>query len=1730
MTLIAREARVGTHQNHRVKFQVFQARIGFFGSWHVKNAYFGGSINQSLTRTLMKTSTMKLWLTTALTLLMTPMFGQLSGTYTINASGSGSSNYTSFGAAVTALSTSGVSGAVTFNVASGTYTEQVTIPAITGASATNTITFQADPANTTAATLTYAPTSSSANWTLRLDGTSYVTIKGLTLQSTGSSYGRILDQYGANTTISIIDNTFDGSAGTSSSSYYAGMYYTYSSTTEAKGNWTITGNTFSDVSYGIYVYGKSYTTSLDTCIIENNTVTCSGSYGMYPRYAKYQKIHNNTVTGGSMYAYYASVGTDIQNNTVSGGSYGVYIYSGAGTSTVSSKPTNTIVGNTFSSTYKGIYVSGSSSSSSNQQGQTTIKDNNISVVTTSSGYGIHLNYVHAGTTAPSLVQNNMVSITGSSSSSIYGFYPYHCQNTNVYHNSVNVTNGSSTSGRAFYINKSTSSWTVSCGNGMVVKNNIFVNTGGGMAAEASSAATPGTYFTSDYNVYNASGSTPFKNAGTSAASLSAWQTATSQDANSVYGDPSFTSATDLHCQGTTANNAGAALGVTTDIDGDTRSTTTPDIGADEFTPLTCTTVSGVTGGNITHNSADVSWSSTNSSPIGGQIRYRVNGTTAYTVVSGTSGSTISSLTASTSYDVSAREICAVGDTGSWSVDASFMTACSPVTSLPMNEGFDSTSVWYPGSWSSPVSVSNCWNIDVTGTPYWNVSNNGSTPSSGTGPSGGMAGQFLYLETSSGLTGASASVELPIVSVSDSIIVVSFDYHMYGATMGNLYVEYYDGSAWVAADSLVGQQQTTQTAAWVTHNTTLVNPAPNGSTKLRLRGTKGSSYTGDMSIDNVVVQQQQCLVPSAVTGTATSSTAATVTWTSANTSPLSHEVRYRALGATAYTSNGTSTTITGLTAATSYEVSVREICAVGDTSAWSADSPFVTMLCDPAGQCQYMIYMTDSWGDGWNGNSVNVTQGGVNVGSFGSTFSTGSSATDSISLCDLSTASFTLNLGSWSQEIGFNIVSAGGDTVLTHTSGSVLTANYNFGSFVAICGSCGIQTAMPYTEDFNAWTTGGASTDSCWTFDGFSPYWTWGSGGTPSSGTGPASSSGTFLFLETSGGSGGEAEAALPAMSFSDSIVNFSFDYHMHGATMGSLYVEYHDGSAWVGADTLVGQQQANQTDAWLSHNVDIPAGGLTRVRFRGTRGTSFTGDMSVDNVTIQPSGCLMPTGVYGTNATMTSLDAAWSTFNGTPLSYEVRYRTAGSSAWTSNGASTTISGLTGATTYEISVREICSAGDTSLWSAVGTGTTLLCDPADQCNYYVYMTDSYGDGWNGNSINFHQSGSNVGVAGVGFTTGSAYVDTVSLCTNDSATVDLNIGTWTSEIGFDVVSSVTGDTLLTHTSGSSLTAGQVFGSFWSDCNSYANVTFQVDMRQVSASFTTPEVNGTWNNWCGNCNAMTDADGDGIWEVTLPLVVGSNEEYKYSADSWNIQEMNDPTAPCTNGNTVYTNRVLTVPANDTVIPVVCWSECDACSIDVTFRVNMEWEVTNSSLADTVHVAGSMQGWNPATSAMDDSDGDGVWEWTTSVDLNSKIWYKFINGNSWGEAEASGDLSGCGQDDGFGGYNRYDSLGVADTVLPIVCFTKCHDCAVSLDEFAADVYVFPNPSNGAFTLERSNLAGTLEVAVMNAQGQLIAVDTWNEGSARHDMDLSAAPAGVYMIRLSSDSGNRTLRVTIQR
>ncbi len=1688
----------------------------------------------------MKNRTLR-WLgVVAFTVLTAPMFAQLSGSYTIDPNGTGTSNYTSFTSAISALSTSGVSGAVTFNVKQGTYTEQVTIPSVTGASATNTVTFQADPTNTAAAIVTYSPTGTSDNWTVRLNGASRITIKGLTITSGGTTYGRLLDYTGSVAHIKLLDNTFTGVA-TSTSSYFAGIYYTYPA--EAQGNWTLSGNTMTNVSYAMYIYGSSYTTSMDSIFILDNVIN-TNYYGLYPRYAKYQKVHGNTINNIGTgyvynYLYYPSIGVDVQNNDINGCYYGFYLYtsppSGGALSLV-------FENNDIEAVAYGIYASASGTSTTTQFTSAVIKNNNIKLGGSTTEYGIYLAYANFPSTAPGVIENNFIACnTSSTSATVYGFYPYHCANVHFQHNSVNVTGGSSTSGRALYMNASTSTSYFTPG-GNSLKNNIFVNTGGGYALEAASTAAAGTYFTANYNNYYASSSTPF---GTGSSTLSAWQTASSQDANSVWGDPLFTASNDLHVQGSPPNNVGTALGVLTDIDGDTRSTTTPDMGADEYAPLTCFGVSGLGGANISDVSFDATWSSNNSTVIGSQVRYRETGSSAaYTVMTGSTGSaSLSGLTASTSYSFSVREICSIGDTCSWSTDAVVTTAACALSSQCVYTVYLVDS--YGDGWNGNV---------VTFTQSGNVNGSVTLPtgSSGTATLGlcsydsvsvdlGTLGSWtaevgFVVTNSAGDTvivhnyGSAMSAGqhfgdfLPICTACPPANLCAFTVNMTdsygdgwngntvsfvqnGYTVGTVGAGFTTGSSYTESIMLCDGVPVTVQVGTLGSWTAEVGFAvvdPDGNTKLtRAAGTSFTAATvfGTFNAacstptcpvtDTLSIASQTSCGASSVTFSAAAATAAnTVLWLNADSTVIGM---------------GNSFTTPVISASTDYYATVY----ANDNSASPAHVGPPTTLTGGYGNFSNGMWFSvlkpmtiDSISVISNGLvnfQVRVSEGGGNktTGHSGAelmrsdTISVGVAGTHQVAVgLTLTPGVYYINMAFLSGTTGaLHRATTGGmypyqlagvmglDSVQFGATGTNARVYYAYDWVVSEGCTGPVSTAsaiyatvpssaLPYSVDFNA------GIPCNWESTIATPMWE----GVATYGT--SSIDGTaFAFIDddAAGGSAPAVDASLTtpyiyAIGYDTLTLEFDHYFRSYPGTAG--YVEVYDGTSWVAIDTMTAT-----TGSWTAavHEVyDIAMYQNTdlQVRFRYSDGTGTWGwYWAVDNFEVH--GVLTPC---------------------TDVRVEVLTDIYGSEvSWYIQDINTGVMWATGGPYSDISPYN----------AAAALHVDTVCLP-NNGTFEFRINDSYGDGLD--------DGTNAGWYSVDVLcpwglNNVAQIDTTLTSVNGAPWGAYHYGSTTNPPMYD---------------------SAVFNI---SCVQYTNVTFQVDMNKVTQGFTTPEVNGTWNNWCGNCNAMSDPDGDNVWEVTLPLVQGSAVEFKYSADGWSIQEMNDPTASCTNGNATYTNRVLTVPAGDTTLPVVCWSSCDACSIEVTFNVNMAWEVANNAIdSNGIHVAGSFQGWSPGSTEMTDPDGDGIYSVTVEMPLDQDLFYKYINGNSWNGAEASGDLAACGVSDGFGGYNRATGVGNADTSLAPVCFTKCYDCAVSIDEALGNISLFPNPTTGAFTMERSELAGNIEVTVIGLQGQLLLAAEWAAGQSELNIDLSDLAAGVYMVRLTAEEGTRTLRVAVQR
>ena len=74
---------------------------------------------------------------------------------------------------------------------------------------------------------------------------------------------------------------------------------------------------------------------------------------------------------------------------------------------------------------------------------------------------------------------------------------------------------------------------------------------------------------------------------------------------------------------------------------------------------------------------------------------------------------------------------------------------------------------------------------------------------------------------------------------------------------------------------------------------------------------------------------------------------------------------------------------------------------------------------------------------------------------------------------------------------------------------------------------------------------------------------------------------------------------------------------MFGATIDRLNIQIDNGSGFVTIDSIIGQQQTALTDPWIADTIDLSAyknGNQASIRFEVIRGSSFTGDVSIDDV------------------------------------------------------------------------------------------------------------------------------------------------------------------------------------------------------------------------------------------------------------------------------------------------------------------------------------------------------------------------------------------------------------------------------------------------------------------------------------------------------------------------------------
>ena len=180
-------------------------------------------------------------------------------------------------------------------------------------------------------------------------------------------------------------------------------------------------------------------------------------------------------------------------------------------------------------------------------------------------------------------------------------------------------------------------------------------------------------------------------------------------------------------------------------------------------------------------------------------------------------------------------------------------------------------------------------------------------------------------------------------------------------------------------------------------------------------------------------------------------------------------------------------MSGLTAATTYQVKVRANCGGSNgVSEWTSEIEFATSLCEAEDQCQLTFALTDSYGDSWNGAAINVTDvaSGVVLGSLSNSNLNGTSGSGEnelntlyLSVCNGREIQFSWVSGSYDNEASYVVTDVNGEEIFSGSGAMAAPVNYTVNCTPATCARPNDLTVsnIGMTSATLTWTAGADET-------------------------------------------------------------------------------------------------------------------------------------------------------------------------------------------------------------------------------------------------------------------------------------------------------------------------------------------------------------------------------------------------------------------------------------------------------------------------------------------------------------------------------------------------------------------------------------------------------------------------------------------------------------------------------
>ncbi|MDR9442638.1 MAG: hypothetical protein RI842_07950, partial [Schleiferiaceae bacterium] len=454
----------------------------------------------------------------------------------------------------------------------------------------------------------------------------------------------------------------------------------------------------------------------------------------------------------------------------------------------------------------------------------------------------------------------------------------------------------------------------------------------------------------------------------------------------------------------------------------------------------CIAPSGFTSSNLGQNSVDLNWQADTATASGDYVvQYGTSGVlndpaNTTTAVTGDSAS-ITGLSSASNYCFWVASVCTPGDTSFYTGPICVTTKCFPATA-PYLETFDgSTWVADDQDFSATNSqIGACWTrTPDNGTDYsWRVRST-STGSSNTGPDqDATGGNFVYTESSNGISGDNASLFSQEVDLSNSTNpTLIYGYHFYGSDINQMEVAVNNGSGWSTINTRVGPSQASSAAAWE-YDTLALSSYLGDTIQVRFQSTRSGGFAGDLALDEIFIGDlPSCSGPKGVSTQGASTTSTTISW-SQDTGSQSTILEYGPAGftpgnGTTVTSSSTSYTLSGMSQNVCMDVYLRGVCSSGDTTFQTGPIKACPdqVTCDSLDQYSTGVALSEQSAlfKGWAGNAgdgdLSTNQASSGTQSLRIYDSGPAGASDVVAVFD------TISSGAWNVELDLYVESGKG---------------------------------------------------------------------------------------------------------------------------------------------------------------------------------------------------------------------------------------------------------------------------------------------------------------------------------------------------------------------------------------------------------------------------------------------------------------------------------------------------------------------------------------------------------------------------------------------------------------------------------------------------------------------------------------------------------------------------------